>query len=133
MADSFESIWREVHQYSPQVPGPMAQRWTRDAFRTLRGRHRWSWAMAEDQWEFPDAYSTGNVTLTNASTTVAGSNTVWTSAHKGLQFVANYHIYTVTAVGSSTSLTISQKWPKETQTSQSYSIRKAYVKAPPGS
>jgi len=130
MADSFESVWREVHQYAPTVPAPLVQRWTRDAFRSLRGRHLWSWAIAEDQWTFPTAYTSGSITLTNSSKSVSGNGTVWTSAHKGLQLKTNNEIYTVSVVGSSTSITLDRKWAGSTSSSESYSIYKAYVKAP---
>lgn len=130
MADSFGEIWREVQSYVPSLEPQQAQRFVRDSFRDLLRRRMWSWAIAEGQWTFPAAYTSGTVAVVNESTTVTGTGTSWSSDHEGLQFQVDDHIFTIATVNSPTSITIDRTWPVASDASTTYSIKKAYVTAP---
>jgi hypothetical protein len=69
-------------------------------------------------------YKTGTVSLTNNSTTVTGSGTDFVSgAQRGFGFRGpNDLLYEITAVDSSTSLTITPAYGGSTASAQSYSI-----------
>lgn len=133
MPDSLESIARKIRLYVPNCPLPLAEEWVRDAFREINRRKLWSWAVAESQFTFPASYTTGTVTLTNGSASVTGSGTSWTEgAHKSLQFrkQGDSRIFTVSAVGGTTTLTLDRTWPDDTEADASYEIYQAYVTVP---
>jgi len=133
VADTFESIWREVRLHSPAVPNELIQNWTRDRFRDLIDRRFWSWAFSRSQFNVQAAYSTGSVTVTNNSTTVTGSGTLWNTGSAvtvGMQFKCRNYVYTVTTVTSDTSIEIDQKWGGSTTSGSNYMIVQAYVTVP---
>lgn len=69
-------------------------------------------------------YTTGTIALTNASTTVTGTGTTFTSANSNnlLLKAANYdEVYRVTYVGA-TSLTLDRNWVEDTDTSETYTL-----------
>ena len=123
---------REIHLYSDEVcPIPMATRWVRDRYRKICERTLWSFKLGRGTFYTPAEYATGTVTMTNDSTTVTGSSTVWTSTHVSQQFVVEGTVFTISAVGGNTSLTLDQKWYGATESSLTYSIRQAYITPTP--
>lgn len=111
--------------YNPKVPYSLARRWVRDRYRSICENYLWSFKLAQGQFGTNDAYSTGTATLTNASTTVTGSGTTWTSAMTGRQFKVRNFVYTFTYV-SATSGTLDKAWLNATASAQVYSIVNAY-------
>uniref|UniRef100_A0A6H1ZGQ7 Uncharacterized protein n=1 Tax=viral metagenome TaxID=1070528 RepID=A0A6H1ZGQ7_9ZZZZ len=69
-------------------------------------------------------YTTGTATFTLGSTTVAGGSTVWAAAHVGCYITATTSAerYRITAVGSTTSLTIDHAFGSATETGVAYAI-----------
>lgn len=69
-------------------------------------------------------YETGTATVTNGSATVTGSGTSWTSAMVGRRFglSAAGPWYRISAVGSSTSLTLDRVYNETTTSGTNYSI-----------
>lgn len=75
-----------------------------------------------------DDYTTGTVAVTNGSTTVTGTTTVWTSQMAGrwIQFASgsggDNNWYKIASVASATSLTLVNQYQGETDTSVNYII-----------
>jgi hypothetical protein len=131
VADTFSDVWRRLRLYNPELPNGLAKDFVRRAFREIfRFPHLWSWGYAQDQFVFPASYSTGTIALTNGSATVTGTGTTWTSSHEGLQFKTGSHVFTVSTVASTTSLTLDRNWGLADNASTTYSIFKAYVTTP---
>ncbi len=130
MADTFESLYREVHLYNPKVPIELCENWVRNGFRAILRKKLWSWAVEEKALSFPAEYTTGTITVTKDSTAVVGSGTVWTSAHENLALKVNNHVFTVDTVTDSTNLILDEAYPKATEAGATYSIFKAYLEAP---
>lgn len=75
-------------------------------------------------------YRTGTVTVTNGSATVTGSGTSWlTGVTVGSQFslVGSGVSYTVGAVGSDTSITLTSSYAGSTASGQSYTITTSFT------
>lgn len=131
MADSFDQIWREVRLYCPSAPAELVKRWLRDRFRHILEWKRWSWAMAEDQFTMPDAYSTGSIVLTQGSTTVTGNGTAWTSAMAGRQLKSKNFMWTILSVDVALqTLVIDKVWALPTDPTANYLILQALVTVP---
>jgi hypothetical protein len=85
-------------------------------------------------------YSTGTALCTNGSTTVTGTDTVWTSDMVGSFFMitdktitGNGYLYKVAAVGGATTLTLNRAWMASTIATSTYSIETpTYYAYPPG-
>ena len=69
-------------------------------------------------------YNTGTVAVTNASATVTGTSTVWTSAMVGRRFKVSGDddVYIVDAFTSSTSITLNRAYNGATATAATYEI-----------
>lgn len=125
---TLQEMSREVHLYSGEVcPILLCQRWVRDRYREICEKSIWSFKIGRGAFGTTDAYGDGTITLTNASATVTGSSTVWTSTHVGQQLKVNGFVFTITAVGGNTSLTIDQTWLGATSSSNTYTILQAYI------
>lgn len=132
MADTFATMYRELLQFVPNLPVFLARKLINERYRQIVETGTWSAMRAENVIVIPDAYSTGTVTMTSNSTTVTGSGTSWTAALIGQQLRVNSRgpQFTITAVGSTTSLTIEMAWPSPTASAQPYTILQAYVTMP---
>jgi hypothetical protein len=77
-------------------------------------------------------YTTGTVAMTNGSTTVTGTDTVWTSAMVGrkIRFASENAYYRISAVGGNTSLTLEVPYQGTTDTDATYSIYKDEYRLP---
>lgn len=129
---SLQDMAREVVLYSGGVcPILLAQRWVRDRYRKVCEKHLWSFKMGRSAFGTTDVYNTGTVTLTNGSATITGSGTTFTSGMVGRQFKVNGFLWTITAFGGVTSLTVDQAWLGATAASNSYSIVTAYITPSP--
>lgn len=90
----------------------IATQWINDAVRTIYDRRNWFGLMINGQVSSPKVVTGGLATVTTGSISVTGSGTNWTSDLIGRQFRVGYNtpIYTVTAVASTTALTINLPW-----------------------
>ena len=83
----------------------------------------WSFWYKQGTISFVAEYTTGTVTATNASTTITGSGTTFTSAMVGRKFrVAGGEYYTVATYSSATSITLDVAYAGSTASAQTYSI-----------
>lgn len=132
MADTFAAMYRELLLFVPNLPIFLARKLVNERYRQILESRPWSALRAEGTFTVPDAYSTGTVTVTNNSTTVTGSGTVFTAGMIGRQLKVNSRgpCLTITAVASATSLTVEMAYPLDTASGQSYTILQAYVTFP---
>lgn len=130
--DTFNEIHHRVLLRCPAAGTHLARDWVKNAFRTISEHRLWSWQTSQDQFLAKAVYNTGTVTATRGSTAVTGSGTTWTSAMVGRQFRTgtNQPIYTISARGSNTALTLGQPWGGETASGAAYEIWNAYFTAP---
>jgi len=126
--DTYDSIVNGLLLRCPAAGGQLAEQFVNYAFRDLIEKRKWSWSIAQSQFIFPAAYTTGTVTVTNNSNAVVGVGTAWTASMIGQQFRTSTltPIYTITAVGSATTLTLDQVWGAATASAQGYKIYVAY-------
>lgn len=82
------------------------------------------WAIEKLPFTFKAKYTTGTATFTNASDTVTGASTVWTSAMEGRKIyrVGDNTIYKILRVNSSTSITMNPEYVGTTSSAASYVI-----------
>jgi hypothetical protein len=132
MADTFSGIYRSLRLYVPDLPILLAQRLVNHRYRQILDIRPWAGLRKQSSWEIPDAYTTGTASATQGSTTITGSGTTWTSGMIGRQIKLNGQapILTITAVASTTSLTVDLAWPLATASAQTYQILQNYVTAP---
>jgi hypothetical protein len=85
--------------------------------------------MGSNQFDVPDSYGIGTVSVTNGSTTVSGTGTVFTGSMVGRQIkvALTTPVATIVSVESTTSLTVDISWAGPSQTNVSYIILQAYV------
>lgn len=134
MADSFGTCWRRILLHCPFTPIPLAQDWIRDRYRVLLDASgSWGGQVAESQFIIPDAFTTGTVSLTNASSTVLGAGTGWTSALEGRQLLTGGSgpYYTIQTVVDATTITLERPYGGTTTgAGTEYQIVQAYVTPP---
>lgn len=130
--DTFAQIWGRLLLRCPSLSPKLAQDLTRNAFRRLAERRRWSWLIKYGQFLAPASYSTGTVSVTNASDAVTGSGTTWTAAMVGRQFRVGTDapIYTVASFISATSITLDAVYGGDTDATASYEIYQCFFTVP---
>mgnify|MGYP003335533049 CR=1 FL=1 len=130
--DTYGQIWNRVLLRCPELSPLLAQDFVVNAFRRLAEKRRWSWLVKYGQFLAPAVYSTGLATVTYNSTAVTGSGTTWTSAMIGRQFRVGLAapIYTITAVGGATSLTLDFAFGGSSAANVGYSIYQCFYTVP---
>lgn len=130
--DTYAEVWSRLLLRCPSLSSKLAQDFVRNAFRRLAERRRWSWKVKLGQFISPALYSTGTVTVTQNSTTVTGSGTTFTAGMVGRQFRTggSSPIYTISAFGSATSITLDLPWGNPTATLQTYQIYQCFFTPP---
>lgn len=110
----------------------LAQSWVRNSFRRLAERRLWSWLVKRNQIIFPAVYTTGTVQVTQNSTTVVGTNTVWDATMQQLQFRVGMGtpVYTIATVTDATHLELDLAWGPASNSGLSYSIYRMYYTPP---
>lgn len=130
--ETFGTIWNRVLLHAPNLPPPLAREFTRSAYNQIIDSHYWSELRADAEFLVADAYTTGTIALTNGSTTVTGTDTVFTSANSNnrqllVDGIAPY--YTVTYVGA-TELTLDRAFAGEDDASATLVIGDFYAELP---
>jgi len=88
-----------------------------------RKQKSWSFWFKQESITLLDEYTTGTVTVTNASTTVTGSGTTFTSDFVGrLIRVADGEYYTIATYVSATEITLDVAYAGATASGQTYSV-----------
>lgn len=133
MADTFSSMYRSLRLWVPDLPIFLAKQLIRDRYRRVAERRIWSALRAESEFILNDAKTAGTVTATRNSATVTGSGTSFAGSDVGRQFQVGNRAptYTISAVASTTSMTIDRVYGDTTVGSGlSYRILDAYVTCP---
>lgn len=132
MADTFESLWKRLLVYAPETPIPLVQEFINTAYSRALTEVNWNAQRGEGEFIIPATYNTGTATVTQNSTSVSGVGTTWTSAMIGRQFFVTGRgpFYTITAVGSSTSLTLDRVYAGVSASGVTYDILSVYLTAP---
>ena len=91
--------------------------------RDIPSRFEWDWLHKTASLTLSARYNTGTVSLIQGSSAVAGTNTIWTSAHTGMKFTvpSTNEVYTFTRTGATTG-TITPTYLGVTASSLSYVI-----------
>ena len=126
--DTYDSIVNSLLLRCPLAGGQLAEQFINYAFRDIIERRKWSWSISQSQFIFPNAVTAGTVTVTNNNNTVTGVGTNFLASMIGMQFRTSTltPIYTITAVASTTSLTLDQPWGAASASAQGYKIYIAY-------
>lgn len=94
--------------------------------------NNWPWAVRRGQILTHARYTTGTVSITEAArTTVTGSSTLWNTAVTGMgynntraggkmTFSGQPYVFEVSAVGSDTSITLTDRWPGDALSGANY-------------
>jgi hypothetical protein len=90
--------------------------------------HQFSWLKEYGYLNLVPIYETGTVAVTQDSTTVTGTTTVWTSTHVGWIFKIDDadEYYEVSAVGGNTDITLKSAYIGATAATQGYKLYKVY-------
>lgn len=97
-------------------------------YQLLLARHPWSFLQTWYTIRLVPQYSTGTISLTQASAAVTGSGTSWTSALAFHHLLAASEVpIKVLSVASPTSLTIETAWGQSDQTNIAYKIRQLHL------
>lgn len=133
MADTFESMYRGLLMYAPDLPPFLAQQFIRNRYRLICERRPWSGLRAESEFLPNIAKRAGTVSVTRGSYTVTGAGTAFAASDVGRQFMAALRapIYTIDDVDATAqTLTLDRVFGGETSASASYVVLDAYVTAP---
>ena len=106
-------------------------RWANIIQNDMAGRYPFQWLFTNGFIQTVTDYTTGTITGTLGSTTLTGSGTVWTSAYLNayIQPANDTNWYEVTAVGSTTSMTITPGLAAAV-TAGTYTLRTTYYDLP---
>lgn len=127
MADTLQSMSRELLLYSPGCPILLAERWIRDRYREVSRKWLWSYKIGEGTFFTPAAYSTGTITVTNNSTAIVGAGTTFTSAMANAQLQVGGFTFNINTFTDTTNLIIDKKWQQATAAAQTYTILQGWI------
>lgn len=130
--DRFDSMYRGLRNWSPNLPIFLAKQMIRDRYRDAAERRQWSSLRAEAEFILNAAKEGGTVAVTRSSATVTGTGTNFQSADVGRQFMVGSRapVYSISAVANTTSMTIDRVYGDVTNATATYRILDAYVTCP---
>lgn len=132
MADTFAQIWQSVLAFAPETPPHMAKLFVNVAYRKATEYMRWANTRGVSEFQIPDTYNTGTVTVARNSATVTGAGVTWTTAMIGRQIYLNGEgpFYTISARPDATTLTLDRVYGGESASLQPYNISLVFVSVP---
>lgn len=124
LAGMIASVRRALGEAASKVPIGDVQQAIFNTNLEVHGRYAWPWLYKEIFIGLNGPYSTGTVTVTDASTTVTGSGTTWdtTWRYKRLTVGQSNADWLVASFGSATTLTLVQAPHLDSVTDQPYTI-----------
>jgi hypothetical protein len=104
------------------------KRWLNLVQQDIFGRWPWNFARGRETiYTVPD-YTTGTVSISNGSTSLAGSSTVWAAVGSAVQYAVNFSNsndwYFVSTINSNTSITLSTAFQGTNLSGATYILRK---------
>jgi len=134
--DTFGQIWNRVLLYAPDLPPPLAQEFVKNAYTDAIRSHYWSELRQDEKILFPTQYTTGTVTVTNGSATVAASATaVWTTSMLYRQIAVGgispwYTIIAVDTTPGACTFTLDRTYGGASESGASYIVGQFYMEFP---
>jgi hypothetical protein len=120
-----EDVMREMRESSTEaaVEAKYQRRVNHVYMYDLPNRYEWDWLRSRSTIAVSGLYDTGTVAMTNASASITGTGTVWTSGMDGwlIKFSGDDTVYTFTYVSGTTG-TISPAYLGDTDTSDTYQL-----------
>lgn len=133
MADTFESMYRALLMWVPDLPPFLAQQFIRNRYRQAAERRMWSALRAEGEFLLDAAKTAGTVEVTRGSDVVTGTGTDFTLGDVGRQFMAGNRapVYTIVTVDEALQrLTLDRDFGGTTNAATVYRVVDAYVTVP---
>ena len=135
--DDFNSLSNRLLNQCPAAGIFLARQFINDSWHELQARREWSWRRRSSGVFTPSSVYAVGTCSTNVGvgspTLITGSGTTWTAAMVGTQIRVGgylYPYYTITAVNSSTSLSIDSPWAGPDVSAQTYQILQCYFPVP---
>lgn len=126
---NFRQMTGEILAVNPDIPPNLAQRFINNCYRRIIDRRDWKATFTEGVISSPGISSPGGtVSVSNGSNVVTGTGTSWTDVLVNQQFriSGNFPVRTITAVNSTTSLTLDLPWADQSMAATSYYIIQIY-------
>lgn len=130
---SFEQLWKKLLLYAPNCPPIMAQEFVNTAYSRVLGYVEWSGLRADSEFVINAPYATGTIAVTQGSTAVVGTSTVWTAAMAGRQLYvgAKAPYYTIESINTvAQTLVLDRAYGGTTNLLATYSIENIYLVVP---
>lgn len=98
--------------------------WINERYRDIAIQRQWRWLYKEDNLLIKAPETTGTATFTKGSATVTGSGTTFTNGTTSyvIKAAGSPEIYTISTVGSATSITLSDAFQDTTITAGSFTL-----------
>jgi hypothetical protein len=121
---NYQQMQGEIQSWNPDISPQVAGRMLNNAYRRIIDFRRWYGLMVKGQVVVPQAYTTGTVAVVTGSTAVTGIGTNWDITMVGRQWRIGFSnpTYTITTVGSATSITLDLPWGGQTLSGAGYQI-----------
>lgn len=127
---NFRQMQGEVQRWNVNAPPQMVQRWLQNSYRRIIDHRLWYGFLQKGQIVSPNAYTTGQVAVTQGATSVVGTGTSWTTSMIGQQFRTGFAfpIYTIANPPAgdppmdATHLSLDVPWGGPTQSQTGYQI-----------
>lgn len=132
MLDRYGDIWNRALLRCPAASSFLVRDWTRNAFRQIAERRRWSWLVRFGQFIAPKLYNQGRVHVTTGSPMVHGHETRWDASMAGRQFRVGTTapIYTIVTVEDHETLTLDAVWGSHSREHINYEIYQCFFTPP---
>ena len=127
---NFRQMQGEVQRWNVNAPPQMVKRWIQNSYRRVIDYRNWYGLLQKGQITSPQAYTTGQVAVTQGATSVVGTGTSWTTSMIGQQFRIGFAfpIYTIIQPPPSdppmdaTHISLDIPWGGPTQAQTGYQI-----------
>lgn len=122
---NFRQMCGEIVSWNPDIEYEVAGRMVNNAYRRIIDVRNWYGLRKNGQVVVPDAYTTGQATVTANSPIVTGTGTAWDATMIGRQFRAGFTtpIYTIVDLDTpSQTITLNEIWGGPTTGPTGYSI-----------
>lgn len=129
MAQSFSEVVRTVRLYASTAPLFLVREWVNDAYKDLAGLRNWSFLRGELNVTIAARRALASITVTLGSPTVT-SAALFLAADAGRQLAVGAHVYTVTAVTDTSTITLDRAWNGDSGAVTTGYILDAYYTAP---
>ena len=130
---TYEELWKRVLLYYPECPPVFAQEFVNTAYSRAINHYQWSSLRGDGEFVIATPYATGTVSVTQGSTAVTGTATVWTSAMAGREIYIGgqapyFTIESLDPIGQT--MVLDRVYGGVTNPTAAYSIETVYLVCP---